>query len=452
MNAPCEIPMAPRALPVLGNIGLLRDPGAFLTGLPALGQLVRIRLGPATAIAVCDPEMTRQVMVDDRTFDKGGPFFDRAREIISNGLPTCMHDEHRRQRRLVQPAFHHTRLPGYGRMIAAQIAATTQAWRDGEVVDVLADTQGFAARTLAVTMFSDELSPSEVRQITQDVTNIAKGTFWRMLIPPLRRLPTPGNVRFYRTLARLRAVTSRLVAERRASGADSGDLLSALLAARDPEDASQGLSDDEIYDQVGTFLLAGIDTTGNLVAWALHLLAAHPDIEDRLHAELDTVLGGGDVATYDDLPRLELTGRIITETLRLYSPSWLLTRTVTRATRLANHAIPVGTTVVVSPYFLHYRADLFDRPDEFDPDRWLPARAAAVPRDAYIPFGAGARQCIGNQFGLVEGVLALATIAARWRLRPLPGQRVRPSLAGSVRPRSLRMRAVARTRTLISER
>jgi cytochrome P450 len=450
MNMSQSIPMAPGALPVLGHIGpLLRDPGAFLTGLPAHGELVRIRLGPAAVIMVCDAEMTRQVLLDDRTFDRGGPFFDTAREVISDGLATCTYHKHRRLRRLVQPAFHHARLPEYARVMVAQIAAGTEAWHDGQILDVLSETENFAARILAANLFSDKLASSEVRQITRDINTIIKGMYRRMLMSPLIGLPTPGNVRYNHALTRVRDVTGRVVAGRRAGGADSGDLVSALLAAHDPEDADRGLSDDEIHDQVTTFLLAGTETTAALVAWALHLVATHPDIEERLHAELDTMLGG-DAVTYDDLPRLELTGRIITETLRLYPQTWVLTRTVTRDARLANHAIPAGTTLAVSPYLLH-RQGVFDRPDAFDPDRWLPERAATAPRNAYMPFGAGARQCIGNDYGRVQGALALAAIAARWRLQPLPGRRVRPSLSVSVRPRSLRMRAVARTPALIHE-
>jgi cytochrome P450 len=443
MNVPPSIPLAPGALPVLGHIGpLLRDPWAFLNGLPAHGQLVRIRVGPTTAVMVCDPELTREVMLDDRTFDKGGPFYDRARESLSNGLATCPHHDHRRQRRLVQPAFHRARLPGYARVMAAQIAARTRDWHDGQILDVLAETDDFAMKTLAATMFSDRLPPAELRQIARDVATVDKRTFWRM-VSPVFGLPTPGNLRYRGALTRIREVTDRLVAEGRASGTDSGDLLSAMLAAHDPEDAGRGLSDSEIHDQVMTFIVAGVGTMGATVAWALYLVGTHPDIEERLHAEIDAVLGGQPVS-YDDLPRLELTGRIITETLRVYSPAWLLTRAATCDTRLADHAIPAGTVIAMSPYLLHRRGDLFDRPDEFDPDRWLPERAAAVPRGAYVPFVVGARQCIGNQFGSAQAILALAIIAARWRLQPLPGQRVRPSLAGSVRPRGLRMRAVAR--------
>lgn len=444
------IPMAPGALPVLGHVApLLRDLGAFLTGLPEYGRLVRIRIGPATAIMICDPEVTRQVMLDNRTFDRGGPFYDRAREVISDGLATCPHRAHRRQRRLVQPAFHKARMPGYARVMAAQIAAMMERWHDGQVLDLLSEAEHFAAKTLAQTMFSGELSPADVRLISRDITTIAKGTYWRMVLP-LGGLPTPGNLRFQRALTRMRDLTSRVIAERRGDGTDSGDLLSALLSAHDPEDAGPGLSDGEIHDQVMTFLLAGTETTGAAVAWAMSLVALHPDVEKRLHAEIDTVLGGA-APTYDDLSRLDLTGRIITETLRLYPPSWLLTRTVTSPATLAGHAVPVGTTLVVSPYLLHRRGDLFDRPDRFDPDRWLPERAADIPRGAYVPFGTGARQCIGNQFSLVETALALATIAGRWRFEPLPSTHVRPSLAGSVRPRRPLMRAVARTTTLVSK-
>jgi pentalenene oxygenase len=169
----------------------------------------------------------------------------------------------------------------------------------------------------------------------------------------------------------------------------------------------------------------------------LHLLARHPDIEQRLHAEADAVLGGEPVH-HDHLPELQLTSRIITETLRLYPPGWITTRVVTTDTELAGYHVPEGTTVIVSPHLIHHRADLFPEPDRFDPDRFGPD-GQTLPRGAYLPFGGGARKCVGDQFAITETTLALAAIAARWRLRSVPGSRVRPGVALALYPQGLRM-------------
>ncbi|MGH8791731.1 MAG: cytochrome P450 [Stackebrandtia sp.] len=445
MAALTSIPTAPGALPLLGHLlPLIRGPLGFLESLPEHGDLVRVLLGPAPAVVVCDPTLTRQVMRDDRAFDKGGVVFDRAREVVGGSLLTSPHDRHRRQRRLVQPSFHPTRFPGYARMMTDHAAAVVSEWRDEQILDVFAEMTTITSTTLTAAMFSTTLPAPALHQAHQDVIDIIGGVDRRMLTPrPLDRLPTPGNRRYHRALARLRHSFGDVVAGCRASGVDRGDLLWALLTAPALDGDGDGLDDAEIVDLVLMFFLAGTETTAIVLAWTLHLLAGDPDVERRVHAEVDTVLGDRP-GTYDDVPRLKLTGRVVAETLRLRPPTWALTRVVAADTHLGGHPLPAGTTVVFSPYLIHHRADLHPDPDRFDPDRWLPERARAIPRDAYIPFGGGARVCIGDQFGITETVLALATIAARWRLEPLPGTGVRIPLASLLRPRGLRMRAIRR--------
>lgn len=233
-----------------------------------------------------------------------------------------------------------------------------------------------------------------------------------------------------------------MITHRRTDGTDYGDLLSALLAARDPTEG-QGLSDSEIVDQVSTFFLAGSETTANALAWAICLLADHPDVEQRLQAEVDVVLGGK-AARFDDLPKLGFTSRAVTETLRMYPPGWLLARTTTTDTHLGEHPIPAGTILLYSPYLLHHLPDLYPDHDRFDPDRWIEGQHAPPPREAFIPFAAGARKCIGDTFAVTEATLVLATVAARWHLQLLPSRHVRPSRSVVLYPRGLRMRATQR--------
>ncbi|MUN39626.1 cytochrome P450 [Actinomadura litoris] len=446
MAAPRSIPTVPGSLPLIGHMAaLLRDPLGFLRTLPAHGDLVRLRLGPVDAVLVCDPDLILQVLRDDRTFDKGGPVFARLGEAVGDGLATCPHSRHRRQRRLVQPAFHPGRLPGYAEVMTGRIDAVTGSWRDGQILDVLPEMMTISVETTTAMIYSDAL-PGPVRRATlEDIGTVLAGAFRRMLTPPpLDRLPTPANRRYHRAIADLRATLGGVVDDRRGDDADRGDLLSALLASRDPG-GGRGLTDEEIVDQAMTFLIAGTETTAAVLAWTMHLMAGHPDIEDRLHAEVDDVLGDRP-ATHAVLPELGMTGQIISETLRLLPPAWLFTRTATADTRLGLAGIPKGTTMLCSPYVIHHRADLYPHPERFDPDRWSPERRTALPRGGFLPFGAGARKCIGDRFGLTEATLALATIAARWRLEPLPGQDdARVALAATLRPRELRMRAAART-------
>ncbi|MFI5775544.1 cytochrome P450 [Nocardia sp. NPDC051570] len=441
-----RIPTAPGALPLLGHaLPLLRRPLAFFTTLPAHGDLVQIRLGPAQAVVICDPGLTEQVLRDDRTFDKGGPMYDRLREVVGgDGIGGCPHSEHRRQRRLAAPAFHHQRLPDYAQIMMTRFEAAIDSWRDGQILDILPELTTISTNILAAAMFSDTLPPAMMRQALDDLALVLAGAYRRMLTPPpLNQLPTPGNLRYNRARSRLRHTIDGIVAERRTSGTQHDDLLSALVNARDPDsDDKHGLTDAEIADTAMTIFLAGGETAATTLAWALHLLAAHPDIEQRLHAEVDSVLGNRP-AQFTDLPRLEFTKRVITESLRLWPPGWMATRITTSDTQLGDYTLPRDTTMLYSPYLIHHRGDLYDEPDRFDPDRWLPERASAQ-RGTYIAFGGGARRCIGDTFGTVETVLALAIIAARKRLRPVHSERVKATPSIVLFPSRLRMRVTTR--------
>lgn len=445
MKAIPPIPTAPRALPLLGHVvPLLRDPLTFLNSLPALGDLVRVRLGPLAVIVICDPELTRQALLDDRAFDKGGPLYDRLREVIGDGVISCGHQAHRRLRRLSQPAFHQARLPDYARAMTTCVQETADSWRPGQVLDVPAEMMTASSRIITATLFSDTLPPTAHGRLVDDVTTVVKSLYQRMfLIQPLDRLPTPGNRAHLAARARLHGTVERVIAQRRADGADHGDLLSALVAAHDPEGDRPGMTGAEISDTVVSFVLAGIESTAATLSSALDLLARHPEIEQRLHAEVDTVLAGAP-ATHADLPRLGLTGRVVTETLRLRPPGWFFTRAVTADTHLGGHLLPAGTSVAYSPYLIHHRPDLYDEPETFAPDRWA-APHPQPPRHAFLPFAAGARKCIGDSFSMAEAVLALATIAARWRLEHVPGHGGRLAAAVTLELRDLRMRVRPRT-------
>jgi cytochrome P450 len=441
MNAAHPVVKARGRLPLLGHaLPLLRDPLAFLTSLPAQGAVVQIGVGPAQAVVVCDPELTRAVLVDDRTYDRGGILYDRARDVLGNGLITCVHSSHRRLRRLVQPAFHPARLPGYARLMAEQVSSVTSAWQDGQVIDVLTETTVLSTRIAVMTMFAGALSVSEVDQVAADFITIVKGVYHRMFRPGLlERLPATGSRDYHEARDRLRRVIASVAAGYRASAAAPADVLSILMAAGDsPDAAGPKLTDDEIHDNILAFFIAGAETSAILLSWALHLLGLHPDIDQRHHAQIESVLAGGRPVDIGVVPELTLTGQIITETLRLYPPGWMFTRATSADCSLGGYPIPAGRTVIYSPYLIHRRPDLFPEPDRFDPDRWSDA---APPRNIFIPFGGGARKCIGESFALTEATLALASVTARWRLQAAPGSVVRPAISSLLSPRGLLMTA-----------
>ncbi|GAB7105965.1 cytochrome P450 [Streptomyces phaeofaciens JCM 4814] len=418
---------APGGLPLIGHALLMgRRPLEFLASLPAHGDLVELRLGPNRAYLPCHPDLVQEVLLNARVYDTGGPVKEKARPILGNGLITSDWSDHRRQRRLVQPAFHPARLPTYAEVMRDECEAEARTWRAGEVIDVSNAMQALTARVTARALFSTEIAGRAVAEIQYCLPVIVQGAYRQAMDPTglFAKLPLPANRRFAEALTRMHRLIDGIVEDYRGADGDRGDLLSALLTAEDTETGGR-LTDQEIHDQVMTLLLAGIETTASALAWSFHLLGENPRAEAALHAELDEVLDGRPAA-YADIPRLDHTQRVFTESLRLYPPAWLYTRTTTEPTELAGRRLPVGADILISPYVLHHNAELFADPESFDPDRWLPERAKDVARGHYLPFGAGSRKCIGDVFGMTEATLALASLGSRWRLRPVPGTRVNP--------------------------
>ncbi|WP_063047386.1 cytochrome P450, partial [Nocardia pseudovaccinii] len=400
-----RIPLAPGGLPLIGHgVKLMRNPLGLLSSLPEHGPMCRIQLGTDTVVFVSDPDLTSQVFVADKVYDKGGPFYARAREIAGDGLGSCPHDKHRRQRRLCQPAFRSDRLPSYVESMTRSIETTVQGWHDGKVIDLGVDLSAMTFRVATLTMFSTSLSDNQIRQFGSDLSAIAHGLLRRTALPAIiNRLPTPDNRRYAATTRRVRQLAASVIAERRGDQKDRGDLLSALLEACDEQDGAP-FTDSELVDQVFTFFLGGAETTAGCLTWALYLLDRHPEVQRQLHEEVDSVLGGR-TATREDLPSLPVTNRIITETLRLYPPTWVLTRQVTADTELGDILLPSGTKIAVSPYVIHRSEQIHEDPVAFRPDRWIDTTPHHH-RKTFIPFGLGARRCIGEQFGLIEAALA----------------------------------------------
>ncbi|MFC7615508.1 cytochrome P450 [Actinokineospora soli] len=438
-------------MPVVGHAWqLMRRPMQFMSSLSEHGDLVEIRIGPTTAHVPCHPDLLRDVLANDRVYDKGGAFYERARDIAGNGLVTCPHRDHRRQRRLMQSAFQRSQLQRYAPAMRAEIDATSARWRDGAVVDSFPELFGMALRTVARTLYSVPVDEAVVRKVEHAYEEVLSLLFQQMFLPKVvRRLPIPSNRRYRANLDFLHTTVQGLIREYRAGdfGADHGDLLSALLSSR--EDDGSGLDDQEIHDQVSTIMAAGTETVAGTLTWVFYLLSQHPDVERRLYAEIDAVLGGRPLE-WDDLARLELTDRIITETLRLYPPAWLFTRRVAEDVELSGVRLREGATIVFSPLAVQRHPAAYSAEADFDPDRWLPERVSPMARRAFVAFGTGARKCIGDLYARTECVIALATILSRWRVEVEPGHDIRPvTLATVYHPRKLDLRLTARTPAVV---
>jgi cytochrome P450 len=439
------VPLAPGSLPFLGHVlAIARDPMGFVVSLPAHGDLVWLRLGPHPVLMVCHPELTRQVLVDDRTFDKGGPLLDLGRELLGDGLATCPYTRHRRQRRLCQPAFHPDRLHTYTAAMTSAAEAAADSWQDGQILDIGNEMSALTLRIAVETMFSVTMPSRTIRNIVDDLGTVLNGTFLQMVRPGiLNRLPTGGNRAYHRALSRLRGAVADVIEDRASASTDHGDLLSALLSARDPDSegpAASTMTARELADQVLTFFVAGAETTASALTWALYELSQHPRIQERVHAEVDTTAAGA-ATPFDRLPLLDLTGRVVTETLRLHTSAWMVTRVTTAETTLAGVLLPVGTSIGYSPRLIHHRPDLYGEPGRFDPDRWPGAHRD---RAAFLPFGSGARKCIGERFAHTEAALVLAAITARWTLEPVAHPPARLALKDVLIPPGLLMRVSPR--------
>jgi cytochrome P450 len=291
----------------------------------------------------------------------------------------------------------------------------------------------YAIETLASTMFSTDIGLPAVEAVRKNLPVVLKNMLIRAASPKfLDGLPIRANRDFDAAAANLREVIDEVVATTRRSGqTDRNDLLSVLLAAQDDE-TGESLSDTEVRDELSTILFAGAETTASTLSWTFHELARNPEVEKQLVAKIKEVVGDRPVAI-EDVPRLEAVRRVLDEVIRLHGVTMLMRR-ATAPVELGGFSFPAGTEVAFSLYSLHRDPSLYAEADRFDPDRWLPERRTDIARQAYIPFGAGNRKCIGDAFVWTEATIALATILARWQLRPVPGHTPREVASAVAHP------------------
>ncbi len=430
------VPVAPGRWPFLGHTpALLRQRFAFTSSLHEHGEIVKLYLGPAPTYFVTSPRLAHEVLVTAGPKFRKGAMFDKFRPFVGNGLVLSNGDFHRHQRRLMQPAFHRDRLIAYTEIMRRAAADLADSWRAGEVRKIDEDMQRVAVTIVGEALFSTELGKEAIAEARRSIYLIIQQGMIRALSPKfVEKLPVPGNRRFDEAITRMQAIVLAVIREWRTEGTDHGDLLSTLLLA--------GMTDEQARDEVLTLLTAGIETSALALAWTFHELGRHPEVEARVHAELDEVLGGRPV-TAENLGQLTYLRQVVDEVLRLY-PLWMLMRRTLEEVDLGDVRLPEGAEVIVSPHALHHDPASFPDPARFDPGRWAPERTAELPKGAFIPFGAGNRQCIGNRFAQNEIVITVATVAAHWRLVPLPNHPVRVKFTSAAYPDSLPMTAVPR--------
>jgi cytochrome P450 len=397
-----------------------RPPHRFLAEtVRAYGGLAHIRVAGEHAYIVGDADLVWLIFVTHGRDTMKGRALQRAKPLLGEGLLTSEGELHRRQRLLVQPAFHHTRIAQYAEQMAAAAEEHGEGWVDGRHVDLAEDLSALTLDIVGRTLFGADLK-GDAREVGQALTEVIDG-FRQQLLPGaalLDRLPLPSRRRTRGAIERLDAIVWRLIAEHRAAG-DTGDVLSMLLQSREQ---GSGMSDRQVRDEVMTLVLAGHETTANALAWAFWHLSQRPDQASWLHAELDSLphrrLGWG------DLPALPRTRAVIAESLRLHPPAWTIGRRLLADLEVGPAAggwlLPAGSICLASQWVLHRDPRYWAEAESFTPTRWLDAdgsfsqRAPGQPRGAWFPFGLGSRVCIGEDFAWTEAVLVLATLARRW--------------------------------------
>lgn len=412
-----------KGLPVVGLLPQFRsNPPEFLQRLARTdGDLVHFRLGLQDVYLVSKPEWIKDILVTNQTNFTKSRFLERAKILLGDGLLTSEGEFHRRQRRLVQPAFHRDRLIGYASAMVECTARTREQWIDGATLDMAREMMRLTLMVVAKTLFSADVT-SEAEHIGEALTQVM--TLFDMVLMPfsklVEKLPFPSVRRFHKARAFLDKTIYGIIAERRAHKEDRGDLLSMLLLTRE-DDGSAGMSDKQIRDEALTLFLAGHETTANALMWTWYLLSENPSAAEKFYDEVDRVLECR-LPAFDDIPQLKYTESVFTEAMRLYPPAWVIGRRAKTDYVIGEYTVPARSILMMSPYVVHRDRRWFAEPDQFNPSRWTSSEDR--PKFSYFPFGGGTRVCIGERFAWMEGILLLATVAQRWRFKLAPGQSV----------------------------
>lgn len=409
---------------------MIADPLGYLSGcVRRHGHVVAFPLPRRAAWLVDDPEAVRRVLQDNhRNYTKRTAQYDALGVVTGDGLLVSDPPAWRHNRRLMQPAFHHTTLPGVVAHSVTAAASASAEWEglpDGTVVDIDAAMMRLTLEVVGSALFSTDLSKDATRLVSAvlaalDAVVVRARSPW---LPPLY-VPTPGNRRLRRALRTLDEAVEAIVARRRARGGPADDVLAMLL--------SSDLPDAAVRNETVTLVVAGHETVASALTWTWYLLAAHPQAQARLQAELERVLAGRP-PQWSDLPSLTWTRAVIDESLRLYPPAWVVSRRALDRDRLAGYDLPAGALVIMSPYVMHRHEQAWPDAEGFDPGRWVGTAPRRVERQAYIPFGAGPRLCIGRDFALVETTLVLAVLAQRFAFEPV--REPRPHALVTLRPK-----------------
>lgn len=440
-------PPGPADLPLLGSsLSFARDPIAFLERTAkTYGDIAYFRLGSVNVFFVSHPDLVREVLITQRTSFTISPLRERLRPVVGHGLFTSGGQLHAIQRRLMQPVFRKSRIEGYADSMAALARRTRDRWKAGQEIDSTEEMMQLTMFIASIALFGHDIE-DDAEAVSSNMTLLLE--YFTRLVSPffsvLLKLPLPSTLRFHAAVRDLDAVIYRMIERRRASPGAGDDLLTRLMQAKDDETQAQ-MTEQQLRDELLTLLIAGHETTANLLGWTLYLLAQAPDKDALVHAELKSVLGGRSVISVADVDQLPYLRNVIMEGLRLYPSGWFIGRRALADVRLGGYDVPKDSVVMLSQYIMQRDGRFYEDPAEFRPERWTEKFERELPRGAFFPFSAGDRHCIGEGFAWQEALLILATLLERWRLELVPGQRIRPRPSVTLRPNTgIRMIVQAR--------
>lgn len=407
------------------------------------GDIAHYKIGWNHILFLNHPDYIREVLVVQNDNFIKERTVQRTKMLLGEGMITAEGAQHRAQRQVAQPAFHRQRIPEYAGTMVREALLMRESWRDGEERDISIDMMRLTLNVVARTLFATDLG-DEVNELAEAINRIMGLYNFLIMLPAAEWLVharPPGLAAFVRARKRIDAVVYRMIEAHRREHSDTGSLLDLMLHASPDHSAA---SEQSLRDQVITIFLAGYETVANALSWTWYLLSENPECERRFHQEIDRELAGRQ-PTYNDVPRLRYVEMVLAESMRLYPPAWAMGRRAQDDFQLGDFFLPAKTTVLMSQFIMHRDPRFFPDPLRFDPERFTPEAKARRAKFTYFPFGAGTRQCIGESFAWIEGVLLLATLAQKWKLKLVAGHRAEPEPLITLRPKyGMRMQVQAR--------
>jgi cytochrome P450 len=428
------VPRGHRLLGHLPEFG--RDPLGFVTDVARrFGDVVPLRFGPQRVLFLNDPAAIEAVLVQNHKRLHQSRGTHRMRTLLGDGVVTSEGEEWLFQRRLMMPAFHRASVARYAETMVVQTLRALDRWEGAPSVEMVAELRRLTLEIAVETLFGRGLTDDETRMVGESMHTAGEHmqtrvSSMKIFVPDW--LPTPGNRRTRAAIRRIDELVQRIIDERRRSPGEHIDLLALMVDTTDEN--GERMSDKQLRDAVRTLMIAGHDTTGSVLTWALYLLARHPEADATLAAEIEAVLGRERRPTIEDVPRLTYMNQVVSETLRLYPSGFLTARETLADITVTSRTVPKGTLVLMSQWVRHRDPRVFEDPEAFRPERWSEDFEKSLRRGDYFPFGMGPRQCIGQSFARLELALTLATLRQRQRFALVSDEQVRPVPVMTLQP------------------